>query len=177
MKKKDLQQICQDEILYIHCCSFQLMKSHLKYLWFILQPLWVCWRNIFREQYISQISSDKFSKCPKLSLVRETPFQLEQQLQFCGKFSVNQLLRKFEEMGKARSNTCTTYSNSMILHHSSVPVCTYYTFADTFSSFSLSEKTEFSHTHEPHGSGAGGEEDCNRLQWTTMPLKSFLWRA
>lgn len=48
MKKKDLQQ----EILYIHCCSFQLMSSHLKYSWFILRPLWVCWRNIFRETYI-----------------------------------------------------------------------------------------------------------------------------
>lgn len=44
------------------------------------------------------------------------------------------------------------------------------------SSSSLSEETEFSHTHEPHGSGAGGE-DCNRLQWTTVPLKSFLGRT
>lgn len=54
--------------------------------------------------------------------------------------------------------------NSMILRCSSVAIHAYYTFADIFSSFSLSKKTAFSHSCKPHDWGAGGEDDGNRLQ-------------
>lgn len=120
------------------------------------------------EKYTSQILSGKFSKCPKLSLVREIPFWLEHQLSLCGKFPKTFI----ENWGKrkGRSRAFITYSNGMILHHSIGAIHTYY-------SLSLSRKTVFSHTCELHGWAAGWDDDGNRLQWTTLPLKNLLGRV
>lgn len=58
----------------------------------------------------------------------------------------------------------------MILPHSTGAIHTYY-------SLFLSRKTVFFHTCELHGWAAGQDDDGNRLQQTTLPLKNLLGRV